>query len=696
MNRATARLPQNRPSASPAAHRPGNREQDQRVDGLHGGDRERVRGQRHRGGPAQREVGAQQRQHRQRVAEDEGQRDGQRHRGHGSPAERGGAGPGRAPRRWRSRSGSAGWPRSPCAGWCGVDAAWASMASSSHTHRGYLASVLARLLDRAFPSRPAGAPDPSDHGPDGQDERPASGHHSSMHDEPRFTRLSMVRLGGGSAGVRRYGLARLDEIALASPPGAHGARRGAPRRRRATTGRHHVMGDRHVTARAARRDRGPGAPAPGRAALRAATRSTSRGLRAAPDAAVLPATTEQVAQVVSACCTRGVPVVPRGGGTGFAGGAVATSGGVVLALERMTRVRSFDPLLWRMEVEAGLTTRDVQRLARENGLLFPPDPGAAEQSQIGGNVATERRRPARLQVRDDRRLGDRRRGGRRARRAWSARRPAAQGRRGLRPAPRCSSAPRARSASITAVWLRLIPRPEAALPVVAFYPDAPGRRRGGAAGAGQRRRAGGARLPRRGDRRRGGRRDAGRRPGRLRAARRGRRRAGRGRAPARRGASRRSAARCVHRAEPEAAVALARGRLARRRPPQRGGKLSEDIAVPVERLAEAVDGVVAIGARARAARVQLGPRRRRQPARHVHDRRRRPARRSPAPRRPPPRSSPWPAGSAGASAASTASGSSSASTWPGLGPGRASRSSGRSSDAFDPEDLMNPGRSSAA
>src|SRR6476619_6551444 len=38
--------------------------------------------------------------------------------------------------------------------------------------------------------------------------------------------------------------------------------------------------------------------------------------------------------------------------------------------------------------EAGVTTRDVQRLARENGLIFAPDPGGAEQSQIGGNVAT--------------------------------------------------------------------------------------------------------------------------------------------------------------------------------------------------------------------------------------------------------------------------------------------------------------------
>ena len=51
-------------------------------------------------------------------------------------------------------------------------------------------------------------------------------------------------------------------------------------------------------------------------------------------------------------------------------------------------MRSFDPLLWRMQVEAGVSTATVQRLARENGLLYPVDPGAAEDSQIGGNLAT--------------------------------------------------------------------------------------------------------------------------------------------------------------------------------------------------------------------------------------------------------------------------------------------------------------------
>jgi len=51
-------------------------------------------------------------------------------------------------------------------------------------------------------------------------------------------------------------------------------------------------------------------------------------------------------------------------------------------------VRSFAPALWRMEAEAGVTTATIARLARENGLLFPPDPGAPEQSHLGGTIAT--------------------------------------------------------------------------------------------------------------------------------------------------------------------------------------------------------------------------------------------------------------------------------------------------------------------
>jgi FAD/FMN-containing dehydrogenase len=94
-----------------------------------------------------------------------------------------------------------------------------------------------------------------------------------------------------------------------------------------------------------------------------------------------------VAAVLAWCYEREVPIVPRGGGTGAAAGAVP-DGGVVLALDRLDRVRSFDPELWRIHVEAGVPTGRLKQLVRESGLMFAPDPGAPEQSQIGGNIAT--------------------------------------------------------------------------------------------------------------------------------------------------------------------------------------------------------------------------------------------------------------------------------------------------------------------
>src|SRR4051812_15093618 len=112
-----------------------------------------------------------------------------------------------------------------------------------------------------------------------------------------------------------------------------------------------------------------------------------RGLQGTADAVVLPSTVDEVAAVMRWCYEHEVPLTARGGGTGLAGGAIPVEGGVVIGFERLNKVRAYDPLLWRMHVEAGVTTGDVQRLARESGLRFPPDPGAAEISQIGGNIA---------------------------------------------------------------------------------------------------------------------------------------------------------------------------------------------------------------------------------------------------------------------------------------------------------------------
>ncbi|MGH2983474.1 MAG: FAD-binding oxidoreductase [Solirubrobacterales bacterium] len=133
---------------------------------------------------------------------------------------------------------------------------------------------------------------------------------------------------------------------------------------------------------------GASAVLPGDTAGYLSDETEGSGVRGEADAIALPASTTKVVRVIAWCYEHDVAVVPRGGGSGFAGGAVPVDGGVVLSLERMTRVRDFEPLLWRMSVEAGVRTGTVRRLARENGLFFPPDPGAAEQSQIGGNIAT--------------------------------------------------------------------------------------------------------------------------------------------------------------------------------------------------------------------------------------------------------------------------------------------------------------------
>ena len=215
---------------------------------------------------------------------------------------------------------------------------------------------------------------------------------------------------------------------------------------------------------------GAGAVLPGDTALYLSDETEGRGLRGRADAIALPASTLEVASVVSWCYEHDVPIVPRGGGTGFAAGAVPLAGGVVLSLERLNAVRSFEPLVWRMCVEAGVRTADVRRLARENGLLFPPDPGAAEQSQIGGNIATNAGGPHAFKYG--------------VTGAWVTGLEAV-----VPPGELVTVGGAVRKdvagydlrgllvgsegtlGIITAAWLRLLPAPEAFLPVVAFYED---------------------------------------------------------------------------------------------------------------------------------------------------------------------------------------------------------------------------------
>ena len=316
---------------------------------------------------------------------------------------------------------------------------------------------------------------------------------------------------------------------------------------------------------------------------------------------VRPGSAEEVAAVVAWCYDRDVAIVPVGGRTGLAGGAAALDGGAVaIALDRLSAVRSFEPELWRMQAEAGVSTATVARRARESGLYFPPDPGAAEQSQLGGTIATNAGGPhafkygvtgdwvtgveAVLAPGELVRIG----GPLRKDVAGYDLRALLTGSEGT-------------LGIVTAAWLRLVPAPEAQLPVIAAYPDA---ERGCAAVLGvlaagivpaaleyldaPTMRAAGAAFP-----------DAPLRgfvviaeaDGSAAEAARVRSElidalgdgAERVHAP-----SERAAVRALWRWREGVPLAVAAAR---------GAKLSEDIAVPVERLAEAIAGTVAIGAR---------------------------------------------------------------------------------------------------
>lgn len=101
---------------------------------------------------------------------------------------------------------------------------------------------------------------------------------------------------------------------------------------------------------------GPGAVLPGATPEYLTDASEASGVRGRADAVALPRSAEEVRAVVQWCYANDVAIVPRGGGSGYAGGAVPLDGGVVLSLERLRAVRSFEPELWRMHVEAGVRT----------------------------------------------------------------------------------------------------------------------------------------------------------------------------------------------------------------------------------------------------------------------------------------------------------------------------------------------------
>src|SRR5665647_1617018 len=107
-----------------------------------------------------------------------------------------------------------------------------------------------------------------------------------------------------------------------------------------------------------------------------------------PLAVLLADTVEDVSVALAWAHEHGIPVVPRGSGTGLSGGAPATDGCLLLSTARMTAIREVSAEDQLAVVEAGVITADVDRAAREVGLMYAPDPSSFEISTIGGNLAT--------------------------------------------------------------------------------------------------------------------------------------------------------------------------------------------------------------------------------------------------------------------------------------------------------------------
>jgi glycolate oxidase len=103
-------------------------------------------------------------------------------------------------------------------------------------------------------------------------------------------------------------------------------------------------------------------------------------------AVVRPASTAEVAAVVSACAEESTPVVARGSGTSLVGGPVPLGGGVVLSLDRLTHLEIDVPNTVAI-AGAGVITGRLDGAANAAGLMYPPDPASVEMSTIGGNVA---------------------------------------------------------------------------------------------------------------------------------------------------------------------------------------------------------------------------------------------------------------------------------------------------------------------
>ncbi len=106
-----------------------------------------------------------------------------------------------------------------------------------------------------------------------------------------------------------------------------------------------------------------------------------------PEAVLQPVSTEEVAAVMRYCAAHTIPVTVRGAGTGLVGGCVPLCGGIVLSMEKMNRILSYDLNNLVVHTQPGVRLCDLAADALAHGLMYPPDPGE-KTATVGGNVST--------------------------------------------------------------------------------------------------------------------------------------------------------------------------------------------------------------------------------------------------------------------------------------------------------------------
>ncbi len=110
-------------------------------------------------------------------------------------------------------------------------------------------------------------------------------------------------------------------------------------------------------------------------------------IKVLPELVVIPETKEEVQKLVKICYEEGVPVTPRGAGSGYTGGSLPVKGGVVVSFEKMDKIIEIDEDNAVAKVQPGVITYRLQQAVEKKGLFYPPDPASYKFCTLGGNVA---------------------------------------------------------------------------------------------------------------------------------------------------------------------------------------------------------------------------------------------------------------------------------------------------------------------